>query len=171
MQRTVRITKEIEINTTLSDLWDIISTPSNLEYCHPFCKKNPIIQWPGSEAKDKIEYYNGLVLYREFNFWEQEVGYDLTITRSQVDYAQVQWRITSLSKEHSKLQIDIQLTPQSAFPSYNKWMASLITTIYFKPKMSHYLQSVVQGFKYYAETRQKVKKNQFGYNPLFSSKK
>ena len=36
--------------------------------------------------------------------------------------------------------------------------------------MRHYIQTVCKGFKYYIETNDLVKKNQFGYNPLFSTK-
>ena len=52
----INITKII--NVSADSLWDIISEPNNLEKCHPFCKENPIIQWPGDNAMDEIHYLN-----------------------------------------------------------------------------------------------------------------
>ena len=62
-----------------SDLWDIISSPSNLESFHPFCAKNPTINWPGLNSIDQIYYYSGLILERRFVKWIDNQGYDLFI--------------------------------------------------------------------------------------------
>ena len=35
----------LEAPISSSDLWDIISSPSNLELFHPFCAKNPTINY------------------------------------------------------------------------------------------------------------------------------
>ena len=48
------------------DVWEVISRPGNLVDFHPFCESNPVEVWPGVGSKDKIYYYNGLVLEREF---------------------------------------------------------------------------------------------------------
>ena len=45
-----------EINVSVDRLWGLITRPSNLELFHPFCKKNPIRKWPGSESIDEVHY-------------------------------------------------------------------------------------------------------------------
>ena len=47
----------LEVPISSSDLWYIISSPSNLELFHPFCAKNPTINWPGLNSIDQIHYY------------------------------------------------------------------------------------------------------------------
>ena len=47
-------------------VWKIISTKSNLELFHPFCKKNKVIRWAKERSIDRIEYLNGSIFEREF---------------------------------------------------------------------------------------------------------
>ena len=45
---------EEKINSSVDSLWDLISSPSNLEIFHPFCKSNKIIKWPGEHSIDEL---------------------------------------------------------------------------------------------------------------------
>jgi len=61
--------------------WQAISTPNNLERCHPFCARNPVKAWLGPDSRDQVHYLNGLVFERRFLRWIDEVGYDHEIGR------------------------------------------------------------------------------------------
>ena len=54
------------INSNIKEVWEIISKERNLESFHPFCSRNVIERWGDHQSKDRIEYLNGLVYYREF---------------------------------------------------------------------------------------------------------
>ena len=70
---------EEEINSSVDSLWDLISSPSNLELFHPFCKSNKIIKWPGENSIDELIYLNGLTFIRKFKSWKKKKGYSLLI--------------------------------------------------------------------------------------------
>lgn len=63
---------KIRINAPSEKVWDIISSPGNLEYCYPFCESNPVDKWPGKESIDYVNYYNGLKYIRKFTDWKNK---------------------------------------------------------------------------------------------------
>ena len=75
--QSITVTKEIEASR--DELWNFISSPEYLNYCHPFCKKNTIIKWEKGNHSDILEYLNGLVYIRNFYKWEEKKGYSLLI--------------------------------------------------------------------------------------------
>ena len=64
------------IAASADDVWAAISAPGNLEAAHPFCARNPVSVWPGSESRDQIHYLSGWVYERRFKRWIDRVGYD-----------------------------------------------------------------------------------------------
>jgi len=50
------IKRQIELNANPEKVWSIISKKSNLELFHPFCLKNPTIEWIDNSHKDTIYY-------------------------------------------------------------------------------------------------------------------
>ena len=74
------ISSSINIDASVSDIWDAITSPGNLNDCHPFCKKNTVVDWSEDNSKDIILYYNGRELERNFFEWEK----DPTQTKSAV---------------------------------------------------------------------------------------
>ncbi|RME48767.1 MAG: SRPBCC family protein, partial [Caldilineae bacterium] len=88
-------------------IWSVITTPGNLETCHPFCKKNPVYKWPGIGSRDAIHYHSGWILHREFVNWIDGVGYDLTIGREGGRKSYVTWRITEERGNAGRLTITI----------------------------------------------------------------
>ena len=86
------ITFKKTIAASAQDVWNIISSPGNLEDFHPFCESNPVEKWPGVGSRDTIHYYSGWVLQREFTNWIDGVGYDLTIGRDGGRKSFVSWR-------------------------------------------------------------------------------
>ena len=49
---------ELKIDATTSQIWELISSPSNLELFHPFCKSNKVIIWSGEKSIDELVYLN-----------------------------------------------------------------------------------------------------------------
>jgi hypothetical protein len=148
-------------------VWKVISSPGNLDDCHPFCEKNPVDQWSGVGSKDTIHYYSGWVLQREFLTWIDGVGYDLIIGRDGGRQSYVSWRITEEGDNESQLSITLYPHVLQKVPVIIRWIPH-ITTV--RPAMQSYLESVVKGFEYFITTGKPVKENQFGSHPWFSSK-
>lgn len=157
------------INAPSEKLWKIISAPENLNFCHPFCKKNTVTKWCGTGSADSIEYYNGLVLNRLFTKWNEEKGYELLIGNGKYATAKVLWIINNVNDGASDLSITLNVFTDVALKRYPKLLRVIIRELYFLPNMSKYLQAVVKGFKFYTETGIPVKKNQFGHNRMFST--
>lgn len=162
---------QIEVACSAEELWAIISRPENLNECHPFCAQNTVIQWGDEHSKDIIEYYNGLKLERNFMTWDEaNKSYSLEIKRKKWLYAKVFWKVDSIEEDKARLSINIHSFPNIALGRYHKLLRPFLAKLYFVPKMKHYVNAVVQGFKYHAETAKVVKKNQFGFNSMFSTK-
>ena len=89
-------------------VWKIISTKSNLELFHPFCKKNEVINWEKEKSIDRIEYLNGSIFEREFFSWKEYKGYDLYIRQLGKSYSYVQWRLSEVGND---CQIKITVFP------------------------------------------------------------
>ena len=84
-----------EINSSIENLWKLISSPGHLNLVHPFCKKNHPIVWKENNHKDVLIYLNGLKYEREFTNWERYSGYSLLIGDSVDKKSKVDWRIES----------------------------------------------------------------------------
>ena len=155
----------LEVPISSSDLWYIISSPSNLELFHPFCDKNPTINWPGLNSVDQIYYYSGLVLERKFVKWTNNQGYDLFIGKKNGKKSFVSWEIEEKG-ENSKLSVSIY---PYIYNQGKKIVNFLPFYLIVKPSLTNYINSVMSGLGYYIETNKKVKKNQFGTHKLFSN--
>jgi len=158
------ITQSVKIDCSVPKLWKIITTDSNLELFHPFCKKNKVIKWLGSESIDEIQYLNGSVFRRKFCSWINEVGYDLYINQLNKPSSFVSWR---LSEQEDKSSITITVFPYLFNRGY-KMVNFFPFFLVVRPLLSKYLSSVVGGLKLYAETDRQVEKNYFGKHLWFS---
>jgi len=145
--------------------WLAISSPNNLENCHPFCQKNPVAEWPGAGAKDTIHYYSGWILHREFVTWIDGIGYDLAIGRQRGRQSFVSWRITEEQENTSTLRIALYPYVLQNIPVAIRWIPHLTT---IRPAFQNYLESVVKGFEWFITTGKPVAKNQFGSHRWFS---
>ena len=95
MKYNQSITVSREIEASQDELWDFISSPEYLNYCHPFCKKNTIVKWEKGNHSDILEYLNGLVYIRNFYKWEEKRGYSLLIGEENEQQSKVVWEINS----------------------------------------------------------------------------
>ena len=141
------------------EVWGVISRPCNLVDFHPFCQSNPVEVWPGVGSKDKIYYYSGLVLVREFTAWIEGIGYDLTATSQDDTQFKVSWRITPAENNHSSLTLTIRQVLEQGSERKMKQYVRLL---------EKYLNQVGQGCEYYLRTGERVRRNQFGSHRLFS---
>ena len=145
-------------------LWNVISSPSNLDLFHPFCKKNTVVKWSKENSIDHIKYLNGLVFQREFFEWEENKGYKLHIHQIGKPKSIVQWKIKG---DNHKSIINITVSPY-LFNSGNKYFNMLPYHLVTRPFLLSYLESVTSGLKYYLEQGKRVKKNQYGKHIWFS---
>ena len=155
---------EKNIKSDFSKVWSIITDKSNLELFHPFCRKNKVCKWSRGESIDEIEYLNGSTFKRVFYQWTDHKGYDLVINALGKPRSYVSWRIFNYV---GRCKVRITLYPYL----FNKNYYYLNAFPYFlmvKPLMENYLDSVLRGLKWYAETDQLVVNNQFGRHIWFS---
>ncbi len=149
-------------------VWAAISTPGNLEACHPFCEKNPVEVWPGPESRDSIHYLSGWVYERRFFQWIDGVGYDLEIGSRGGRTSFVSWRIVPADGQACRLSITVYPHLLQRIPVAGRWLPHLV---WVRPQLTSYLSSVVKGFEWYVTRGEPVPRNQFGSHPWFSAPK
>ena len=160
--RPVYFTKKID--SSAKDLWGVISKPGNLNFIHPFCKQNDVIEWNKKESKDVIVYLNGLTYFREFTEWHDEKGYSLLIGRKRVLKSKVNWEITTTN---NSVYLTITVYP-FLLNNWPKLFSYLPFLFYIKPQLKKYLSSVTSGINWYLVNNQPVPKNHFGKHSWFS---
>jgi hypothetical protein len=164
------ISSSITIDASISTIWEAITAPGNLNDCHPFCKKNTVVNWSENNSKDIILYYNGRELERNFFDWKKEKGYKLMIGRSGGRQTEVHWEIDPIEisgKEKCVLRITLFVPHLQNTSVLIRWIPHFF---YVRPRMKKYLDSVLQGFKFFIKTGKPVERNQFGSHSWFSSK-
>ena len=147
-------------------VWKVISMPGNLEYCHPFCAKNPVKVWPGEGSRDEVHYLNGLVFERRFCRWIDGVGYDLEIGRPGGRSSFVSWRIMPIDDKNCILRIAVYPHLLQNLHVAIRWLPYIL---YIQPMLRRYLSSVVRGVEWYVIRGEPVPRNQFGPHPWFSA--
>tara|TARA_B100001564_G_scaffold77115_1_gene61687 strand:- start:2917 stop:3420 length:504 start_codon:yes stop_codon:yes gene_type:complete len=158
----VRVKKEI--NSSVDVLWDLITRPGHLNMIHPFCKSNYTINWPGKESIDVLVYLNNLTYHRKFISWNYNVGYDLLIGKENGEQSYVKWEITSDEKSTF---LSIELYPYF-FKGIPKIFSAIPFSLFIRPKLIKYLDSVISGINWHLENNKKVPPNFFGSHKWFS---
>jgi hypothetical protein len=151
--------------TSADAVWNAISTPGNLEPCHPFCKENPVSVWPGPDSRDEVHYLNGLVFERRFCRWLEGRGYDLEIGKKGGAVSLVSWRITAAGPSEAVLRITVYPHGLQDIPLAIRWAPYLFRV---RPMLKQYLSCVVRGFEWYLLHGEPVPRNQWGTHPWFS---
>mgnify|MGYP001815883664 CR=1 FL=1 len=160
------VTVTRSIPAPASSVWAVISMPGNLELCHPFCERNPVVQWPGPESHDEVHYLSGWVYERRFRRWIDGVGYDLNIGRKGGGQSFVSWRITEIDDQNSSLRITVYPDVLQRVPVAVRWIPHFAR---LRPALQSYLDSVVRGFEWYVTRGFAVPRDQFGRHPWFSA--
>ena len=146
-------------------VWEAISSPGNLEPCHPFCAANPVYDWPGETSRDEVHYLNGWVLERRFSSWFEGIGYDLEIGRRGGRQSFVTWRVRPIDSGRSALRIAVYPYVLQELPVVIRWLPYRLKV---RPLLTQYLSSVVGGFEWYVTRGEPVPRNHFGPHPWFS---
>ena len=149
------------------EVWNAISRPGNLELCHPFCERNPVIAWPGPESRDEVHYLSGWMYERRFRQWIDGTGYDLEIGRKNGSTSFVSWRITPIDTRACTLRITVCPHALQDIPVAIRWIPY---TLRLRPLLRDYLESVVKGFEWYVVRGEAVPRNAFGTHPWFSGR-
>ena len=155
---------EQKIDATSNQLWELISSPSNLELFHPFCKSNKAIVWPGEKSIDELIYLNDLTYIRKFHNWEKSKGYSLFIGEKDKQHSYVVWEIF-LKNESVFLKITVYPYFLRNFPKIISYFPYKLIVI---PALESYLKSVIGGINYYLTTKSKTPNNYFGRHKWFS---
>ena len=156
-----------KIAAPVKQVWEVISTPGHLAYCHPFCDKNPVENWSGVGSQDTVYFYSGKLLNRYAKEWIKDVGYDLHLTFPNLDTeAEAIFRISPCPEKTNSI---LSITLIINVPQYFPWYFRLILSYFImRPSLTKYLDSVLKGFEYYITTRKAVERNQFGSHSFFS---
>lgn len=155
------ISRKIFLNHSPSTVWDTVSSKNALEFYHPFCLKNDVIE---HEKKDELIYLNGLTYIREFTTWQPNQGFELYIGRKEGKKSKVVWEIQAQAEG---CEIKISIYPYRSH-KIGKLAYPFVRFFVIKPKLEKYLASVLKGLAHYLDTKRKVEKNQFGTHPWFS---
>jgi hypothetical protein len=155
-----------QIEAPAARVWQVISSPGNLESCHPFCAKNPVHAWPGANSRDEVHYLSGWAYERHFYEWHEGVGYDLDIGRCGGNKSRVCWRIVPIGEDCCVLRITVYPHILQSLPTLVRWVPHLL---WLRPLLRKYLDSVVRGFEWNVINGQAVAPNQFGKHPWFST--
>lgn len=147
-----------------SDVWAAISPAGNLTNIHPFCERNDVNVWDGARSRDHVYYYSGVHYQREFCDWLDGAGYDLVLGPPDARTALVRWRITE-ADQGSDFSIKVVALLRDDVPAAERehYAEHMI-----RRPLPSYLDSVVRGTGYFAETGTPVTKNQFGTHPIYS---
>lgn len=148
-----------------ADVWAAISPAGNLTDIHPFCERNEVHVWDGARSRDHVYYFSGVHYQRQFCDWFDGVGYDLVLGPPDARTALVRWRIDDASAGASEFSIKVVALLRHDVPAAERehYAEHMI-----RRPLPSYLDSVVRGTAYFAETGTPVTKNQFGAHPIYS---
>ena len=155
---------EIKLNTEIKAVWELLSKPSHLELFHPFCKSNKIIIWNEQNKTDELTYLNGIVYERNIYSWEKNKGFKLYIGKKEGKKSKVEWNLKSINKV---VILTIKVNPYIS-DKFSLSIYNLVLKFYIIPSLKKYLNCVTKGIKFYLESGNMVKHNQFGLHRWFS---
>ncbi len=156
---------EKEVAVSAEKAWGIIAVPGGLTQWHPFMEKHTTESWNGVGSIDHLIYYGGFEFNREVIKWIEGIGYDLKVTENGKRENTAIWRITPIDDQRCKLRLTGRVEFIKKLPFPIRWA---LLKFKMKPIYSQYLFQILEGFAYYAETGEQVKRDQFGPHPMFS---
>ena len=160
------ISASAPIDASREQVWSTISAAGSLADCHPFCSDNPVSRWPGSGSVDEVRYLNGVAYERHFRGWHDGAGFDIELFHKGNELAWAIWRIRELGDGRSMLTISVYPVRLLRSPAFVRWLPHLFVV---RPRLRFYLDSVVNGYKWFIEKGEAVPRNLFGAHPWFST--
>ena len=165
LSKSHSVSKSMDLDRGIEQVWELISSPGHLLKCHPFCKTNEALIWGDHGHKDELVYLNGLTYIRDFLRWSPNEGFDLLIGEEGGPQSFVDWKLIPISENSCKLTITV-------FPylyvGRNRIFSLLLHGLYVRPRLERYLRSVLSGIDYVLRYREEVPRNHFGRHPWFS---
>ena len=161
------VSVERVIEAPAREVWEAISSPGNLENCHPFCVSNPVHAWPGPESRDEVHYLSGWKFERRFQEGIEGTGYDVEIGRKEGGKSTVSWRITPVDDSSCRLLITVRPHGLQSIPVVFRWVPHLL---WLRPLLRKYLDSVIRGVGWFVIRNEPVPRDAFGPHPWFSAK-
>ena len=155
---------EQEIDTSLSRLWEIISTPGHLEQFHPYCKKNEALKWPGIKSQDLLTYLNGKTYKREIIEWNVKESFSLVIGEIDGPKSLVKWKFKD-NRKNTKVKITVYPHLLISWPNFFSYLPY---KLYITPQLKNYLKAVLRGLKHLTEKEKIKEENMLPTHPWFS---
>ena len=99
---------------------------------------NTVLNWPGEESVDTLEYLNGFIIVRKFQTWNEGEGYSLMTGREGGRQSFVEWSLSEVNEKRTLLKIRVH---PHLLSDWNRITASLAYIFYIRPKLKKYLYS------------------------------
>ena len=158
------VSYSLEYDFEAHELWKVISSPKNLNLFHPFCKSNEVIKWNANHS-DRLIYLNGRNYIRNFQTWDEGIGYTLLIGSEEGPLSYVTWELEAKLEGKSELTIVVYPYILAKLPNF---VAYVPHKLWIEPRLRSYLKSVLSGLEYHLQTGKNVPRNHFGKHPWFS---
>ena len=157
----------IKINCPQQKLWDLLRTPEHLKLTHPYCKDHIAEKWGVVGAKDTLVFNNGNTVIREVIHMDDHFFIlSLTQMEKKDNDIKVKFEAHQLINDQSELYMTVSIDSYRKIPRPIWWLYAKFIVV---PSYDLYIRAVIKGYKYYLETGETVRKNQFGYHKGYST--
>lgn len=165
-RKALNIKASIAIKIEPDKLWNIITAPGHLKNYHPFCEYHEKSEWNGVGCRDVSKSYYGKIIRREVIHWEEGKSYTIKMDNNDKHNTTVKFEIHKIV---SGSLIEVSLTT-NAYRNNPRPFYYPIVIFLIIPSYKKYFYSLLNGLKYFSETGNKVKRNQFGHHKKYSPK-
>ena len=156
------VDSKINVCSSKDEIIELLKSKNNLEKFHPFCLKNNVINWDKDNSVDYIHYFSGKKYKRKFIRWNNN-GYDLEIYDNR-KLAKISWSVSVNDKQSI-----VKIEAEPYLPYKSRSINIIIFHVYVKHMLKSYLNAVLKGLKFYIETNNIVKEDQFGKHRWYSA--
>lgn len=157
----------IEINCPPNKIWNLLTEPGHLKKIHPYCEYHEKVAYLGIGTKDTGRFASGKEVEREVIAWQPQQSYTVLLKDSRKKVTNITFSVEKINDETSCFSIYIAT---KAFKNVPRIIWKWIAKRKILPVMKKYLHSLLNGTKYYLETGEIVKPDQFGRLKGYSKK-
>jgi hypothetical protein len=163
-RRLFRINGLIKIDVSKENLWKIIIEPGHLKKYHPFCKEHVISDWNRVGCKDLSKSYAGKTIKREIIDWNEGISYRIKMNNEDKHDTKVKFEIIEKDNQ-TYFQVILESNAYRKTPRPFWYPIAFFLIV---PSYKKYYNSLLKGLKFYAETGEIVRRNQFGSHKKYS---
>lgn len=162
------IAGSIPVKASAEALWQIFTTPGHLKKFHPFCKYHQKVKsWKKIGDIDNAEFYSGKEMQRRLIGFKPLESYTIQMQNMDGKNTQVCFSIEKINDKTAKASVHIKTDAYRKIP---RPLWPFFVRLYLRKSYKNYLNSILNGLKYYSETGKPVRRNQFGSHKKFSPK-